>query len=158
MSTLAQLVTRVREKVDESTAAFWTDTVIENQLNESYRYYWAFILKLAEGYFVTSDNIDFDGNADGEYDLPSDFFKAKNVYRLLTNEKVPLRYYERFESSVSNTLNNSIYNFPTYRFKGAQIKFEPAPDFSETDAVEVEYIKTLTAYLLLKMWTANSHF
>ena len=47
-STLAQLRTRVREKVDEDTAAFWSDTVINSQLNEAYRYYWAFILKLYE--------------------------------------------------------------------------------------------------------------
>lgn len=144
MLTLAQLVTRVREKVDESTTAFWTDTVIENQLKEAYRYYWAFIIKLHEGYFSKTDNIDFDANAAGEYTLFSDFFKARLVSRLLSNEKVPLRYHERYDYAIANTLGNSTYNLPTYRFRGAYIIFEPAPDFSETDAVEVEYVRTLT--------------
>lgn len=144
MSTLAQLVTRVREKVDEDTAAFWTDTVIENQLNEAYRYYWTFTIKAHEGYFVTHTNIDFDGNADGEYSLPSDFFNTRLVSRLLSSEKVPLRNLERYDSAISNTIANATYNLPTYRLKGSTIKFEPAPDFSETDAVELEYVKILT--------------
>lgn len=143
-STQAQLRTRVREKVDEDTAAFWSDTVINNALNEAYRYYWAFIIELHEGYFAALSNISFDGNADGEYPLPSDFFRVKNIFRLLSNEKIPLRYQEQFSSSFSKTLGNSTYNLPTYRFRGNKIKFEPAPDFSETNAVELEYIKTLT--------------
>lgn len=143
-STLAQLRTRVREKVDEDTAAFWSDAVVNNQLNESYRHYWAFILKLHEGYFTKISNISFNGNADGEYSLPSDFFKAKTVSRILSSEKVPLAYRERYDASVSKTLGNSTYNFPTYRFRGDKIRFEPAPDFSETNAVELEYTKVLT--------------
>lgn len=142
-STQAQLRTRVREKVDEATAAFWSNTVIDNQVNEAYRFYWAFILKLDEGYFKELANISFNANADGLYDLPSDFFKASLVSRVLSNEKVPLRPYNRFEASVSKTLGNSAYNLPTYRFLGNQIKFEAAPDFSETNAIELEYIKTL---------------
>jgi hypothetical protein len=136
----------VREKVDEATAAFWTDIVIGNQLNEAYRFYWAFIIKLHEGYFTTTSNIDFNSaTTTGLYDLPSDFFKARLVSRLLSNEKIPLIYNERYDSAISTSLGNSTYTLPSYRFRGAQILFEPAPDFSETDAVEIEYVKTLTA-------------
>lgn len=144
MSTLAQLRTRVREKVDEATAAFWTNTVVDNQLNEAYRFYWAFIIKLHEGYFNKISQISFDANSAGEYSLPSDFFKARLVSRNLSTEKVPLKYNERFETSISTTLANSTYNLPTYRFIGAKIKFEPAPDFSETNAVDLEYTRTLS--------------
>lgn len=143
MSTLAQLVTRVREKVDEDEAAFWTDTVINNQLNEAYRFYWLFIIRHHEGYFLTSDNIDFDGNADGEYALPTDFFNSRLVSRIFSTEKVPLKNYERYDTAVTKTVTNLTFNLPTYRIKGSKIKFEPGPDFSETDAVELEYIKTL---------------
>ena len=142
MSTLATLVTRVREKVDEATAAFWTDTVIESQLNESYRYYWAFILKLHEGYFNTTENISFDANADGLYDLASDSFKIRLVSRLLTNQKVPLTYRERFDTPIAKTTSDTNY-LPTYRYRGKQILFEPAPDFSEANAIEIEYTATL---------------
>lgn len=145
MSTLAQLRTRVREKVDEDTAAFWSDTVINNQLNEAYRYYWAFILKLHEGYFNTTSQISFDANSAGSYSLPSDFFKARLVSRNLSNEKVPLKYFERYESALSLNVSYSTYDLPTYRFRGSKIIFEPAPNFSETDAVELEYTKLLTA-------------
>lgn len=144
MPTLAALNTRVREKVDEATAAFWTKTVIDNQLIESYRYYWAFIIKLHEGYFNKIANISFDGNANGEYSLPSDYAKTRLLSRILSNEKIPLRYYDRWDAAISKTLGNSTYNLPTYRFRGNYIVFEPAPNFSETDAVEHEYTPTLT--------------
>ena len=144
MSTLAQLRTRVREKVDEDTAAFWSDTLINNQLNESYRFYWAFILKLFEGYFAKTDYISFNANTAGEYSLFSDFFKARLVERVQSSQTVPLRYYERFDSPVSKNVSSSTYNLPTYRFRGNKIVFEPAPDFTETNAVIIEYIRTLT--------------
>jgi hypothetical protein len=41
-------------------------------------------------------------------------------------------------------MSQSIYNLPTYRFRGSHIIFEPAPDYSLTDAVEIEYIQKLT--------------
>ena len=144
MSTLVSLTTRVREKINEATASFWSDTVINNQINEGYRYYWAFITKLHESYFNKSVNISFDANAAGEYTISSDVFRVRLVSRLLTNEKVPLRYFERYDSAVSKTLGNSDYNLPSYRFNGSKIKFEPAPDFTETNAIEVEITKLLT--------------
>jgi hypothetical protein len=144
MATLAALVTRVREKVDEDTAAFWSDTSINNQINESYRYYWSFIIKTHEGYFNKLQNISFDGNANGEYALPSDYAKTRLVSRILSNEKIPLRYYERWDTAISKTLGNSNMNLPTYRFRANYMVFEPAPDFSETDAIEHEYSPVLT--------------
>lgn len=143
-STLAQLRTRVREKVDEETAAFWSDTLINNQLNEGYRLYWSFILKHHEGYFTTSSNISFDANSAGEYDLPADFFSVRLVSRLLSSCKVPMRNYERYDEIVGNTLGNVVYNLPDYRLKGNKIKFEPAPDFLEINAIEIEYVKKLS--------------
>lgn len=144
MASLAEAVTRVREKLNESAESFWTDTVIENQLNESYRYYQIFITKLHEGYFATTHNISFDANTSGAYSLPSDFFVARLVSRLFSNEKIPLRYRERHDSPISNSTTNT-QSLPTYRFRGASIIFEPAPLFSETDAVELEYVKLLAA-------------
>lgn len=142
--TLAALVTRVREKVDEATAAFWTDTVIQNQLNESYRYYWAFILKVYEGYFNKTVNISFDANTAGTYTISTDAFRVRIVQRLLSNEKIPLIYKENYDTITSKTLGNSTYNLPTYDFLGAKIRFTPAPNFTETDAVEIEISKLLT--------------
>ena len=121
MATLASLVTRVREKIDEDIAAFWTDTVINNQINESYRYYWSFIVKLHEGCFNKTVNISFDSNTAGEYALPSDYAKTRLVSRLLSNEKIPLRYYDRWDSAISTNLGNSNFNLPTYRFRGNYI-------------------------------------
>lgn len=145
MSTLAQLVTRVREKVDEATAAFWSDALIGNQLNESYRYYWAFILKLHEGYFAKTSYISFDATkTTGEYSLPVDFFKCRLVSRVLSNTFVPLKYFERYDTAMSSGLSNSTFSLPAYRFRGSYIVFEPAPDFTEANAVLLEYIRTLT--------------
>ena len=145
MSSLAALRTRVREKVDEDTAAFWSETLINNQLNESYRFYWTFILKAFEGYFATTSYISFDANSAGEYSLPSNCLKVRLVQRCLQNENVPLRYWEIFDATVSKNIAQSTYNLPTYRFRGSKIVFEPAPDFSETNAILLEYLKGPTA-------------
>ena len=144
MSTLAQLRTRVREKVDESVASFWTDTVINNQLNEAYHFYWAFILELFEGHFATTSQISFDANISGEYTLPADFFKARVVLRNQSGQTTPLQYCERYDYAVANTDASSTFNLPTYRFRGQKLVFEPAPLLTETNAVTLEYIKTLT--------------
>ncbi|CAK0754730.1 hypothetical protein CCP1ISM_50001 [Azospirillaceae bacterium] len=40
------------------------------------------------------------------------------------------------------TISQSIYNLPTYRFRGAYILFEPAPDFSLANAIELEYVRS----------------
>jgi len=143
MSTLAQLRTRVREKVDEDTAVFWSDTLINNQLNEGYRYYWAFIIKLFEAYFAKTDYISFDANSAGEYSLPSDFFKMRLVERIIGTQRTPLKYFERYDNTIAINLAQSTYNFPSYRFRGNKLVFEPAPDYSETNAVQIEYIRTL---------------
>ena len=144
MSSRASLRTRVREKVDEATAAFWSDTTINNALQESYNYYFGFILKLFEGYFAKIDTIDFDANVNGEYDLPADFLKVRLVSRTLQNDKVPLQYFERFDNLVSTSVSNGNYDLPTYRFRGNKIVFEPAPNFVLSDAIEIEYIQLLT--------------
>ena len=145
MSTQAQLRTRVREKVDEDTAAFWSNTLIDNQLSEAYRFYWAWIIKLHEGYFLKTDNISYDANSAGEYALPSDFFKIRLLSRVISAEKIPLRYFERYDNALPTTLTNSIYNLPTYRMRGSKLVIEPAPDFSLTNALELEYTRTLSA-------------
>ncbi len=144
MSTQAQLVTRVRQKVDEDTAAFWSDLTIQNAIQESYNYYWAFIIKLFEGYFAKTSNISFDGNTAGEYSLPADFFKAKLVSRIMVSQKVPLRYIERYDTTVATSIDFSTYNLPSYRFRGSKIIFEPAPSWVEANAIELEYIKQLS--------------
>jgi hypothetical protein len=143
-STLAQLRTRVREKVDEDTAAFWSDTLINNQLNEGYRFYWAFIIEAFEAYFAKTSLLDFDANSAGEYILPSDFFKMRLVEKIVGTQRTPLQYFERYDGTISISLAQSTYNFPTYRFRGSKIVFEPAPDYTLVGAVQLEYIRKLT--------------
>lgn len=148
MSTAASLITRVRGKVDEATAAFWTDTVILDQINESIRFYWAFILKNFENYFATTALINWDANPAGLYALPADCMKIRLVSRILQNSSIPLKYFERYDSSMDTGVSFSTYSLPNYRFRGAQILFEPAPSFTEAGAVQIEYIRTLLAMTL----------
>ena len=144
MSTLAQLRTRVRYNLDETTATFWSDNEIDSWLNESYRYYWNFIIQAFESFFLKTAYISFDNNAAGEYTLPTDFYKLKLILRNLGGETVPLRYFERYDNSVPNITTISSYNLPTYRFRNGKLLFEPAPAITETNALTIEYIKTLT--------------
>ena len=147
--TAQQLITRVRGKVDEATATFWTDSVILDQLNESLKYYWAFIIKDFENYFAKQVLIDWvASNTDGAYALPSDFGKCRLLSRVLSNSYVPLKYFERYEGAVDNSMANSTYALPNYRFQGSNIKLEPAPNFDETGAMLLEYIRTLPAIVL----------
>lgn len=148
MSTLAQLIARVRGKVNEDVAAFWSDTVITDQLNEAYRYYTSFILEAYEGYFNTTKSIDFDANANGLYALPTDCSnpnKIRLVSRKIASgtQIVPLKYFERYDNAVNLQISSSTYNLPTYRFRGNNLVLEPAPDFSEVGALIVEYSRAL---------------
>ena len=148
MSTLLQLRTRVRGKVDEATAAFWIDDVINDSLNEAYRYYYFFILEAYEGYFNTKTLIDFNANADGLYALPADCSnpnKIRLVSRSLNGGQnlVPLKYFERYDNQVNSQISQSTYNLPTFRFRGLNILLEPAPNFSEVGALVVEYSRKL---------------
>lgn len=144
MSSQLALRTRVRQQIDESSAIFWTDDTINNYLQEAYNFYWGFIIEAREGYFVKTSTISFDGRVSGAYSLPSDFAKARLVSRIIANAYVPLKYFERYENTIDKSASSSTYAQPCYRFQGANILFEPAPNFSETDSVLLEYSRTLS--------------
>lgn len=149
MSTLAQLRTRVRYNLNEDTAVFWSDDLINDKLNEAYRFYYNFILQAFEGYFNTTAYISLDGNSDGKYALPTNCANPNKIRLVSRNlnsgqQIVPLRYFERFDNMVNSQISNSTFNLPTYRFRGNYLILEPAPDFSETNAITIEYAKALT--------------
>ena len=149
-STTAQLITRVRGKVNEEIATFWSDTVITDQLNEAYRYYTSFILEAYEGYFNTTAYISFDGNASGLYALPADCAnpnKIRLVSRSIASNSqiIPLKYFERYDNSIDVKISQSTYNLPTYRFRGNNLVLEPAPDFTEANALLIEYSRALSS-------------
>jgi len=139
MSTRAELRARVRSYLDEAAPAYWTDDELNNWIIQSYYYYYQWIIQTFEGYFTTDTLISIVADQ-AKYPVPADFFKIRLLERVLTNQTVPLRPFDRQETAnITSGANYGSFNVPTYRFEGQDIILEPTPDVSVTDGLRLEY-------------------
>jgi len=139
MSTRAQLRARVRAYLDEAAAAYWTDDELNNWIKQSYYYYYQWVIQTFEGYFSKDTLISIVANQ-AKYAVPSDFFKIRLLERVLPNQTVPLKPYDRMETAnVTSGAAYGTFNVPTYRFEGQSIVLEPTPDSSFVDGLRLEY-------------------
>ncbi len=161
MSTRAQLRTRVRQYLDETSEAYWTDTELNSWINQAYFYYYMWVVQTFDGYF-TKDTLVSIVAGQAKYLVPSDFFKVRLVERVYDTFTVPLRVYDRMESAnITSNSNFSNLYLPTYRFEGQNIVLEPTPDSNITDGIRLEYVPFATQMTLdtsipdagyLEMW------
>jgi len=142
MSTRVQLRTRVRAYLDETSAFYWPDSELNNWIIQSYYYYYQWIIQTFEGYFLKDTLMNITANV-SKYALPNDFFKIRLLERILNNYTVPMRCYDRMETS--NIISGANYGtslVPTYRFEGQFIVLEPTPDSSFVNGMRLEYYHT----------------
>lgn len=140
MSNLGQLRGRVRQYLDEITPFYWTDIEINEWINQSYFYYYMWVLQSYDSYFAKDTLINIVASQP-KYPMPSDLFKIRLLERVYATFTVPLRYFERMETAniIANTNFSNLY-LPTYRFEGNNIVLEPTPDVSITNGLRLEYI------------------
>lgn len=107
MTTVATLITNVRNEIIEPTPGFWTDAEITKWLNEAYRE----LVTVAEMESVTTTN--FDTVADTElYNLASDFDRLVRVERETfagSNVYKPMR-----QLTINERSDNSPFIYPRY--------------------------------------------
>jgi len=145
-STLAQLRASTRIVLQETTAEFFTDPEINAGIVRSYQKYTLNLIEDGEGYFESTFNIALVSGQEA-YNLETlivapnrPFFSIARVERIVQYGFIPLNPSERRIIPTYNigTGVGDSYR-PTYRMRGMALIFEPAPQFSQADAVRLGY-------------------
>lgn len=102
--------------------------------------YFLHINEVAEGQFDKSTTLDITNGQD-TIALPSDFFTIKVLFKKMDTQYRPLTYRNNMIEPYDNVLavtNSEAYE-PLYYLRGNNIILRPAPGFSETAGLLLEY-------------------
>lgn len=141
MANLGALRTRVRDYLDEPTAAFWTDAQLNNWINQAYFYYYMELVDAYESYFATTIFYNIVSGL-ANYPLPADFDKLRLLERVIDGTTtVPLMEFNRLEAPniISNFTYTNAY-LPTFRFYGSEFLLEPTPSVNVANGLRFEYV------------------
>lgn len=149
---LSELRTQAREQLDEDVAVFWSDTLLNNAINEGYFYYWQWLIQASSPnalFGPTLLNIVADT---ATVALPSDCIKIRLLEKLVGTEWVPLDYFERFDTSTSSQSVGWTYNeSQNFSLVGRNLVLDPIPAESVTGGLRVTY------YFRPTRLTSDSH-
>ena len=135
---LQTIRTKARQKLDETSAKFWSDDELNNYINQGYYFYWNQAIR--EQYFLTLKATTLDivaGTA--EIALPSDYLQARLVEKVFTDRTVPLQYQERFMESNGTSTGLTNRTLFTYAYVGSNLVLQPTPQTSETGGIKLTY-------------------
>lgn len=113
-------------------------------LNDAYKYYYNRLVDAGCKRILTTDDLDL--TADTEtVALPSDFYFIYKLSRILTNDRIPLKYSSDL-GSVKYTSGSATGDgyLPKYDVQGTNLLLNPTPAADETDALWLEYYPTIT--------------
>lgn len=120
--------------------SFWSDQELLAYLNEAVRLCYAELTDIDEGEFVTSTTLNIVANQEA-IDLPSDFFKVRCLYKVVTGGYVLLPYRNNLTEGYTTDGGSSTESyFPYYVFRNNQILLRPVPNFSQTAGLKLDYI------------------
>lgn len=141
-SSLSTLRTQLRNKLAEVTARFYTNTELNQYINEAYKFYTIKMIQLGQDYFKDSGTIDIVANQ-SEYDLIAlfpTFYELSQLLRVIPFGAIPLVPNERrYRPTYTSPSVSGVYYTPTYRKMGINLKIDPEPQFSETGGLILEY-------------------
>lgn len=89
---LSDLITTVRDYIDEPTADNWTNIEITRRINEAHRFYYNKIIQYSEDYFYTTTDYSLTTGTTTDvqdYPLPSDCMRVR---RIETTDTPPIPY------------------------------------------------------------------
>lgn len=141
--TVGELIVKVRRKISEREAEYWTDADIISSLDEAEKEIYSELTNIGEGHlFSTTDTIDLVTDTE-LYSLPTDFKRIYSVERILSQsgatltdpiklDSVPYRLKDRYTGRAAPFL---------YYILGTQIGFRPVPSQSETASIRIRYQK-----------------
>jgi len=139
--TLQRLIkeTRIFLNQQEASNSFWSDEELTMYLNDAVAMYYQEVLERAEGQFDKQVDLDLVSGVD-LVALPTDCYEIKCLYKSTGNSFTILSYRNNLTESYENsqTTSSSTY-FPSYEFRANNIVLRPAPGFSETAGLRLEY-------------------
>ena len=144
MTTLSTLRARIRRKLDEESAGFWSDAELDDYINEGYLEFWK---QAVQGQYYKTQKTSLLNTVSGtaEISLPSDFLKFRLVEKVLPDRTVPLEYRSRFEqTNRTSGYGSTAYSLYTYDVIGSNLVLEPTPQVSETGGIKATYFYTPT--------------
>lgn len=144
MATLLQLRTTTRYYLDDNSATRWSDTEVTEYLNQAYRHYYNRLVNMAYDSILATPVLLDTVAATPTVALPTDFYKCKILYKVLSDRKQPCVHKENFQGTVLTTLAPSNFYVPTYSFQGMNLLLDPIPADSVTGALELHYWPVLT--------------
>lgn len=159
-SNLGQLRQRVRIKLQETTAQFYTDQEINESIGESYEYYSGILIETGEGYFQTVKFLGFQANIEtvSVANLDPPFMEVAILSRCTSNGYIPLIWNPQrftFNSTILSGQANAY--IPKAKMRGTDIVLIPQPQSDEVPVVvsgnsqtglklEYEYIPTFPVF------------
>jgi hypothetical protein len=136
--TVAELITRIRERSNTERSNFVTDDEIIRYIDQAYTKLYDLIVSKFENYYIAEHSFITDG-VNQFYDLPADFYKLVGIDQLQNNSGSgdnaltvrPFNFNER------NRYNNILFAvtaaaFYRYLIQGSKIKILPQPSVGIT--------------------------
>lgn len=140
---ITDLIVDVRNMLNQPDArnSFWTDEELTAYLNEAIRRYFVEVVHQGEGQFTTTATLDITANVE-TIALPSDFFKIKNVWRVVTNGYSILHYRNSLDESYSTQGEGGGDTYrPNYYLRGNNLVLRPMPNFTQSAGLLIEYVQ-----------------
>ncbi len=144
MSTLLQLRTITRYYLDDNSAQRWSDVEVNNYINQAYRNYYNRLVNVSYQSLLATPVLLNTVASTATVALPSDFYKAKILYKILSDRKQPCIYKRNYQGTIVTNLMPSNYYVPTYEFQGLNLILDPIPADSATGALELHYWPIMT--------------
>lgn len=139
--TLGKLISSVRSKLNQPDPAnsFWSDSELTEDINDAVQLYFTEVVATNEGQFLTTGTLNVVSGA-ATVALPSDCFSIKHLYKVVDGGFIPLVYRQSSDEYISTQGGASGDSYlPSYSFRGNFLELNPAPEFSETGGLRLDY-------------------
>lgn len=126
MTTLDDLILRIRQRADKVNSLFVTDSEITAMVNSSYAELYDLITQTAEDYFTTSLSFTLSSSDAGVYTLPGSFYKLRGVDFLLGGSYITLYPYDWIARNDDVGPGNQVLSQEfAYKIMGTTLRFVP---------------------------------
>lgn len=142
--TRSTLRTNIRMYLDEVSAADWSDSQINVEINYAYLRVYKAVVDVWEDHYRTRVKTSMVASQN-EYALPSDFYKLKRLEATYVSgqDRVKVRRFDfsQLPVAIDETSNYGSTASPIMELSGGFLRILPVPINSVTDAFLLHYIK-----------------
>lgn len=135
-TTLSQVKTRVRERVDKTSSTYLSDSELTSYINASYAELYDLMVGTYQDYYTASTTFSLATSDAGVYAIASNIYKIRGVDYLIGSEYVPIKPF----NWVSRGSDAKVLS---YRLVGSSLRLEPTSD--SVGSYRLWYIPAYTA-------------